>query len=214
MGTVRDIRGERFGRLIALKLGVPRRKPSGRQERTWLCACDCGKKTIAWQTALTTGNTRSCGCLHREIGRVALTKHGKTNTRIFRIWSGIKSRCLNPRCPAWKHYGGRGITLCERWRSFENFYADIGDAPLGLSIDRIDNDKGYEPGNVRWATSLEQARNRRPTKWPRVLTPEKAREAGLRHLAGEPARRIAAEMGVSHPTVQLAAKRLAKELAP
>jgi hypothetical protein len=92
-------------------------------------------------------------------------KHGKKDTRAYNIWAGIKSRCQNPNEPAYKNYGGRGITLCSRWQDFRNFYADMGDPPEGRSIERVDNSRGYEPGNCVWATRSEQNRNKRGLRY-------------------------------------------------
>jgi hypothetical protein len=95
------------------------------------------------------------------------TKHGMSGTRVYRIWSGIKQRCLNPNSPVYAYYGGREpnpVTLNERWHNFVNFHADVGDGRPGLTIERINNAGGYQPGNVKWATPAEQARNRRPAK--------------------------------------------------
>ncbi len=125
----------------------------------WECACYCGKSVIVSGKDLKSGNTRSCGCLRRE--NQPNRTHGKTETREYRIWTNIKTRCLNVGTPAYKHYGGRGIRICKRWElSFEAFLTDMG-LSNGLSIERRDNEKGYSPGNCYWATQEQQQNNRR-----------------------------------------------------
>lgn len=141
---------DRYGRLA-----VVAEAPGG-----WLCRCDCGADKIVTGNHLRSGAVSSCGCLHRELQQLP-TKHGKTRTRVYNIWCGIVQRCTNPKNPDFANYGGRGIGLCEAWHDFEAFYAAAGDPPPDHSIDRIKNDRGYEPGNVQWALKITQARNTR-----------------------------------------------------
>jgi len=131
----------------------------------WTCRCDCGGMTAAWGPHLHRGNTASCGCIKREhLAKLSAAKvtHGRTHTVEYRIWGGMIDRCTNTKGKDWANYGGRGITVCERWRSFENFFVDMGLRPSPKhSVDRIDNDGPYAPGNCRWATPKVQCGNSR-----------------------------------------------------
>ncbi len=149
--------GLRFGRLLVVA-SAPRMNRVSR----WGCICDCGTACVCYSGNLKSGRTVSCGCYRLEQVKAASTTHGLSRTREHRIWTGIKTRCLNAKCRAYPNYGGRGITICDRWReSFSAFLADMGASTQGTSIDRIDNDRGYEPGNCRWASASDQAHNSR-----------------------------------------------------
>lgn len=145
----KNLLGQQFGRLTVIKLTDERRNG----HVMWLCRCTCGNQVLVRGSCLINGGSRSCGNHYR----VLLTPE-------YRAWKKLKSRCSNRNSPIYKYYGGRGITVCKRWlESFENFYEDIGPKPKGraLSLDRIDNDGNYEPGNCRWADQSTQNRNRR-----------------------------------------------------
>jgi hypothetical protein len=158
-----DMTGQRFGRLVALSPVVKSGSKGGRERVFWRCKCDCGNGIDVEASALSRGDARSCKCLQREMTSERSKTHGRKRTRAYRIWIHIKTRCLNPNIPGWHLYGGRGITVCPEWvASFEAFHSHMGDPPTGVhSIDRIENDLGYFPGNCRWATPKQQGRNQR-----------------------------------------------------
>ena len=162
-----DLTGKRFGRLF-----VDRRNGSAKGQALWFCKCDCGTELNVAGSHLRRGNTKSCGCWRREAPVINKTTHGHGShkplrrSRLYLVWNAMKQRCHNPNQHHYHRYGGRGITVCDEWRqSFAAFYRDMGDPPNDgqrWTLDRIDVNKGYEPGNVRWATYSEQQRNKRP----------------------------------------------------
>ena len=156
----KDLTGQRFGRLVALR-------PAGRDKYhavLWECQCDCGKKCIVRGSSLSDGHSRSCGCLHKEEAANQKRTHGMSRSRTYISWEGMIRRCENPKATGFELYGGRGISVCERWHKFENFYEDMGERPLGKTIDRSDNEGNYEPGNCKWSTPHEQNMNKRDRK--------------------------------------------------
>lgn len=157
--AIDSVIGKRFGRLTA-KEWV---STNSRRQFVWKCLCDCGQVALVASSNLRTGVSRSCGCLQREISRAAGDRtrtHSKSGTSIYSIWGSMVRRCHAPNAKDYYRYGAIGIKVCDQWRTFDGFYTDMGDRPEGMSIDRIDNTKGYEPLNCRWATNTTQQRNK------------------------------------------------------
>ena len=152
-----DLTGRVFGRLKVL-----RRSGANQAGRAlWLCLCECGKTHLAESSCLRSGATQSCGCIRRERAVGRNTSHGRRYSPEYASWCAMLRRCTNPTATDYSRYGGRGITVCERWLRFETFFADMGPRAAGRTLERIDNEKGYEPLNCRWATTTEQNRNKR-----------------------------------------------------
>lgn len=156
----KDLTGQTFGRLTVVSLAE---NEEGRKGVYWVCRCECNEVCTVRGDHMVRGRTRSCGCLNREVAARRQLTHGLSKTDEYGIWWKMIRRCQDPRDNAYHHYGGRGITVCDRWRnSFEAFLEDMGPRPsLKHSIERVDNNKGYCPENCEWATQWVQSRNRR-----------------------------------------------------
>jgi hypothetical protein len=190
---IKDISNQRFGRLLAIE-------PTGEKRwgvTIWRCICDCGAEKTAAVNSLKSGLVQSCGCLLSETARKRKTTHGMYKTPVYQSWDSMIQRCTNPATKKFSDYGGRGIAVCERWLAFENFYADMGDRPEGHTLDRINVNGNYEPGNCRWATAKQQSRNKRTTK----LSEEIALRVRTLYIMGMGPRKIAKEVGCSHFSV-------------
>lgn len=195
-GYREDLTGKRFNKLVVLGFAESRRRPCGATRSYWRCKCDCGNITIVNQSHLKDGRTKSCGCLKRTT---------KSHKRIHRIWKGMKDRCLNPNYHSYSRYGGRGITICDEWindsNAFERWAVSNGYSDE-LSIDRIDNDKGYSPDNCRWVDKITQQNNTSSNLYleyagRKLTASEWARELGIsrsviyeRHKKGLPVEKV------------------------
>jgi hypothetical protein len=156
-----NLTGHTYGQLTPMYL-------AGRRGRNlyWVCRCTCGNESIVSRANLRTGSITSCGCTRYQKSAAKLTRHGMTESTEYRIWGLMKARCYIPNNPGYADYGGRGVIVCDRWlESFENFLEDMGPRPPRHSIDRIDVNGNYEPGNCRWADHKTQARNKRSTRY-------------------------------------------------
>ena len=164
MSNFIDITGQKFNKLYVVRLVFKKKKTK------YLCLCDCGKEMIIDSSNLKNGHTKSCGCLNKEKCHQRFLEHGMTGTRFHNIWRGMLGRCFNPNVKCYKNYGGRGIKINKEWLKFENFRDDMLDlyenhikkfGEKETTIDRIDNNKNYGKKNCKWATHLEQTKNRR-----------------------------------------------------
>lgn len=199
-----DLTGQRFGRLEVLEMVYAGKNSKVR------CKCDCGGEIAALAYNVRNGNTSSCGCLLREsrvatgrkVGPITGRKnatHGMAKTRTYIAWVEARKRCHSPQNQRFSYYGGRGILVCDRWReSFELFLADMGECPPGLTLERLDNERGYELGNCVWASKKDQSRNRRCNK----ANPEIVRQIRKMVAAGDSRSLIAGEYGMSLANVE------------
>jgi hypothetical protein len=157
MASLVNLTGRRFGRWTVIS-----RAGTVCKQARWNCLCDCGSTSVVYGGNLRNGASTSCGCYFSEALIARQTIHGKSGTPTFNSWASMWDRCTNENANQFKDYGGRGIKVCERWKSFVNFLADMGEKPDALTLDRYPNNNGnYEPGNCRWATRSQQNRNRR-----------------------------------------------------
>lgn len=160
MPAFQDLTGRKFGDLLVVRQA----ETSSCGKIRWVCECDCGKQRTVQAAHLISGHTKSCGCYNKRRIKETFITHGCTKTRLYSIWSSMKTRCYNARSKAYNYYGGKGITVCQEWlNSFEAFreWALSNGYQDSLTLDRINGEKGYYPDNCRWATWHEQRMNQR-----------------------------------------------------
>lgn len=161
-----DLSNRRFGRLSVIGRVLKDKCTSSRHSALWLCQCDCGNRTGVRSAALRSLKTKSCGCYNAELRLARNYSHRLSKTALYKRWAGMITRCSNPKVPCYKYYGGRGISVCDSWKDFENFYRDMGNPPSPkMTIGRIDNNGNYEPSNCRWETWAQQNMNKGENTW-------------------------------------------------
>lgn len=177
-----NLLGKRFERWLVISEMPPRGKVT-----VWKCRCQCGAISLVDAGRLTNGKSKSCGCLRSELllsGHFSRITHGMYESATHKAWTNMKQRCGNQNHPQFPLYGGRGIKVCKKWMDFESFLSDMGERPDGLSLERIDNNRGYGPNNCKWASRSEQLSNRRITRKVKlngrvVLVTEAAMQIGI-----------------------------------
>lgn len=211
MSKLIDILGLRYGQLVV----VSRSDRISKAGALWVCRCDCGGETVTTGTKLKSGHTRSCGCQQKKAIQALSTTHGMSNkTRTYKTWKEMRRRCMNKNSTQYQWYGGRGISVCDRWNSYEAFLEDMGERPIGTTIDRINSDGNYEPGNCRWATSKQQAETNSGVFKRGIIPHNKISEDGIRLMvemrkAGKKLREIADLQNINQATVcTLTVKRM------
>jgi len=161
MGLLVDRTGMRYGNLVVLRRDDTSFPASNGKRVSWVCKCDCGNEVSRNGHELGSGDTKSCGCQRRALIGGLRRSHGMTRTPTYRSWQAMKDRCSKPKNDRFAAYGGRGIAVCENWtKSFDAFFADMGERPSGMTLDRIDANKNYTPDNCRWASVATQANNK------------------------------------------------------
>lgn len=160
--------GRKFHRLTVLAF----HSKDESNNRRWLCRCECGVEKILLGSNLKSGDTKSCGCLKKELNSCWNIIHGQSRKTTYRIWDGMRRRCGDPQNPQYRWYGAKGVTVCDKWQKFAGFFEDMGERPPSMTIDRIDSNGNYEKANCRWSTMTDNLRNRSSVK----LTVQKAQE--------------------------------------